>query len=184
MQLRWGIIGTGRICQDFCLALLTCEPAEHRVVAVGARSKAQAEKFVQDFSLGDDVRVYGTQEDVYRDENVDIVYIGTIEQAHRKLTIEALENDKHVLCEKPLGMDDNEVKDIVEAARRSKKFMMEAIWSRFFPIYDHLREAVKQIGTVTILLRLTPRLHSPSLRSPSSTVPSVFRIYPRRSGVC
>lgn len=148
MQLRWGIIGTGRICQDFCLALLTCSADEHRIVAVGARTKAQSEKFVQDFSLGDDVRVYGTQEDVYRDENVDIVYIGTIEQFHRKLTIEALENEKHVLCEKPLAMNEDEVKQMIETARRKKKFFMEAIWSRFFPIYDHLRDAVKQIGTV------------------------------------
>ena len=55
---------------------------------------------------------------------------------------------KHVLCEKPLAIDEAKAREIVEAAKKSKKFMMEAIWSRFFPVYDHLRDALKQIGTV------------------------------------
>ena len=147
MQLKWGIVGTGRICQDFCLALLTCDAQEHAIVAVGSRSKEQSEKFVRDFSLGDGVRTYGSQEEVWQDAGVDIVYIGTIEQVHRDLCVKALQK-KHVLCEKPLAIDEAEAREIVEAAKKSKKFMMEAIWSRFFPVYDHLRDALKQIGTV------------------------------------
>ncbi|CAF3128696.1 unnamed protein product [Rotaria socialis] len=149
MQLKWGIVGTGRICQDFCLALLTCDPHEHVIVAASSRDKTQADNFVRDFELGDQVRTYGSQEELFNDANVDIVYIGTIEQVHRDLCIKALTNNKHVLCEKPLAMNEAEVQDIVDTARKTKKFMMEAIWSRFFPIYDNLRDAVKQIGTVT-----------------------------------
>ena len=148
MQLRWGIVGTGRICQDFCQALLTCDAREHAIVAVGSRSKEQVDKFVREFALGDAVRTYGSQEEVLQDANVDIVYIGTIEQVHRDLCLKAFALDKHVLCEKPLAMNEAETREIIEAAKRSKKFMMEAIWSRFFPIYDHLREAVKQVGKV------------------------------------
>ena len=148
MQLKWGIVGTGRISQDFCLALLTCDAHEHAIVAVGSRDKTQADKFVIDFNLGSLVRTYGSQEEVLQDPNVDIVYIGTIEQVHRDLCIKALTHDKHVLCEKPLAMNTAEVQEIVDAARKTKKFMMEAIWSRFFPIYNYLRDAVKQIGTV------------------------------------
>lgn len=148
MQLKWGFVGTGRICQDFCLALLTCDPQEHAIVAVGSRSREQSAKFVSEFSLGDHVRTYGSQEEVFQDSNVDIVYIGTIEQVHRDLCIKALQQEKHVLCEKPLALNEAEVLEMFEAAKKSKKFMMEAIWSRFFPVYDHLRDAVKQIGTV------------------------------------
>ena len=148
MQLKWGIIGTGRICQDFCSALLTCKADEHRIVAVGSRDRQQAEKFVQELQLGNRVGIYGSQEQVFEDVNVDIVYIGTIEQVHRDLCLKAFEHGKHVLCEKPLAMNEAEARQMIEGAKKSKVFLMEAIWSRFFPLYDHLREAVKQIGKV------------------------------------
>jgi len=151
MQLKWGIVGTGRISQDFCLALLTCDSQEHVIVAVGSRDKTQADKFVKEFNLGNQVHTYGSQEEVFQDANVDIVYIGTIEQVHRDLCIKALNLNKHVLCEKPLAMNASEVQDIIDAAKKTKKFMMEALWSRFFPIYNSLRDAVKQIGTVDFM---------------------------------
>jgi dihydrodiol dehydrogenase / D-xylose 1-dehydrogenase (NADP) len=148
MQLKWGLVGTGNICEDFCLALLTCDSREHAIVAVSSREKTKADEFVKKFGLGNDVRTYGSQEEIFQDANVDIVYIGTISEYHRDLSVKALNNNKHVLCEKPLAMNTEEVQDIIDAARKTKKFMMEAIWSRFFPIYNHLRNAVKEIGTV------------------------------------
>jgi len=150
MQLKWGIVGTGRISQDFCLALLTCDSNEHKIVAIGSREKSKADEFIKKFNLGNDVHTYGSQEDVFQDSNVDIVYIGTIEQYHRDLCIKALNHNKHVLCEKPLAMNTIEVQDIIDTARKTNQFMMEAIWSRFFPIYNYLRDAVKQIGIVKI----------------------------------
>ncbi|UJR22042.1 hypothetical protein I4U23_025110 [Adineta vaga] len=149
MQLKWGIIGTGRICHDFCLALLTCDKKEHIIVAVGSRNKSQAENFVREFHLENQVQIYGSQDEVFQDVNVDIVYIGTIEQVHRDLCIKALNHQKHVLCEKPLAMNTGEIEEIINAAKKTKKFIMEAIWSRFFPIYFDLRNAIQQIGRVT-----------------------------------
>ncbi|CAF1063811.1 unnamed protein product [Adineta steineri] len=151
MQLKWGIVGTGRISHDFCLALLTCNAHEHKIVAVGSRDKSQAEKLVQELKLGDDISIYGSQDEVLQDTKVDIVYIGTIEQVHRDLCIKAFNHNKHVLCEKPLAMNTSEVQEIIEAAKKTNKFMMEAIWSRFFPIYNYFRDAVKQIGIVTFV---------------------------------
>ena len=153
MQLKWGIVGTGRICQDFCLALLTCDRHEHVIVAVSSRDKVQADNFVKEFGLGNEVRTYGSQDELFQDANVDIAYIGTIEQVHRNLCIKALVNNKHVLCEKPLAMNVDETQQIVNTARKTQKFMMEAMWSRFFPIYDYLRDAVKQIGRVNFKIQ-------------------------------
>ncbi|CAF1192929.1 unnamed protein product [Adineta ricciae] len=151
MQLRWGIIGTGRICQDFCLALLTCDSKEHSIVAVGSRSKSQAEDFGREFQLDPQVQIYGSQDEVFQDANVDIVYIGTIEQVHRDLCIKALNHQKHVLCEKPLAMNTSEIEEIIAVAKKTKNFIMEGIWSRFFPIYNYLRDAVQRIGKVTFV---------------------------------
>ncbi len=148
MQLKWGIVGTGRICQDFCLALLTCDAHDHAIVAVGSRDKEQAVKFVRDLNLGAQVHTYGSQDELFEDVNVDIVYIGTIDHVHRDLCIKALNHNKNVLCEKPLAINPAEVEEIINTAKKTKKFMMEAMWSRFFPIYNYIRDAVKHIGTV------------------------------------
>lgn len=153
MQLKWGLVGTGKICQDFCLGLLTCDSHEHIIVAVSSRGKEKADEFVKRFNLGNQVQTYGSQEEVFDDENVDIVYIGTIEHYHKDLCIKALNHNKHVLCEKPLAMNTNEVQDIIDVAKKTNRFMMEAIWSRFFPIYNYLRDSVKQIGTVNLIYK-------------------------------
>lgn len=99
----------------------------------------------------------------------DIVYVGSYNNRHKEHAVEALNAGKHVLCEKPLAMDPEEVKEIVDAAKKNKRFFMEvcqggwravcaesrsfksdlqAIWSRFFPIYTELRDALdkKLIG--------------------------------------
>jgi len=145
MQLKWAIIGTGNICRDFAIAMSTCDPAEHQIVAVGSRDENKAQKFAADFKIP---KSYGTYEAAMLDPNVDIVYIGTIEQIHRDLCLKAFQAKRHVLCEKPLGMNSREVEEINAAAKKSGKFFLEAMWSRFFPVYDDLREAVKNIGTV------------------------------------
>lgn len=160
MQLKWAIVGTGRICEDFCQALLTCDQQEHAIVAVSSREKSKAEGLIKKFQLGEHVRTYGSQDEVFDDDQVDIVYIGTIDEYHRDLCVQAMKKNKHVLCEKPLAMDTKEVQEIIDTAKATKKFMLEAIWSRFFPVYDYLRQAVKEIGTVrsrekSLIIKLT-----------------------------
>lgn len=53
-----------------------------------------------------------------------------------------MENKKHVLCEKPLGMNQKEIKEMIECAQENQVFFMEAIWSRCFPIYVDLRRHI------------------------------------------
>ncbi len=58
-----------------------------------------------------------------------------------------LDHGKHVLCEKPLGMNVKEVKEMLAYANQKKRFLMEAIWSRFQPSYHKLKEEIDK-GTV------------------------------------
>lgn len=53
-----------------------------------------------------------------------------------------LENGKHVLCEKPLGINQKQVEELINCARKYKVFFMEAIWSRTFPVYAELRKLI------------------------------------------
>ena len=66
-------------------------------------------------------------------DNVDVLYIATPHNFHKELALKAMEAGKHVLCEKPLGINRKEVLELIEAAEQNKVFLMEGLWSRFNP---------------------------------------------------
>lgn len=72
-----------------------------------------------------------------------MVYIGSIHPQHLPLAKLALSHGKHVLCEKPLAMNVRETKEILEFAKSKQLFLMEAVWSRFFPIYQEIRNQLE-----------------------------------------
>jgi len=91
---------------------------------------------------------------VATDPDVDIIYIGTINTNHFELCKLVLENNKHVLCEKPLTLLPRHTEELVKLSEQKKKYFQEAVWSRFFPSYKKLREEVKA-GTIGDLKLVT-----------------------------
>lgn len=73
---------------------------------------------------------------------LDIVYIGSLNPQHLEIATLMLTNGKNVLCEKPLCLNYKQAKSLVDLARSKNLFLMEAVWSRFFPAYVHLRNLV------------------------------------------
>ena len=120
--LQWGILGAGKISTDFCLAIQTLDKAKHKLKAVGARNAVRAGEFANNFNMD---RFYGSYEELVRDPEVSIVYIGTINTTHKDLTILALRNGKHVLCEKPAALNAIELEEILQAAKEAGLFFME-----------------------------------------------------------
>ncbi len=142
MCLRWGILGAGKISHDFVLALATLPSAKHEVVAVGDNiSSKDAQDFAGTHSIP---RWYGSHEEVLKDKEVDVVYIGTLHIAHHGNVLEALEAGKHVLCEKPLTTKLIHSRELVAKARTKGLFLMEATWMRFFPAVVELRDMVSR----------------------------------------
>lgn len=139
MALKWGIASAGKISHDFVNALGTLSITDHIVVAVAARDLNRAEEFAK---LHDIEKHYGTYEELANDSNVEIVYIGVLNPQHFPVAMLMLENGKHVLCEKPLCMNGKEVRKLTSYAEEKKLFLMEGIWSRFFPSYQYLREQI------------------------------------------
>jgi len=146
--LRWGIVGCGNISTDFVTSLRLAE-RNHQVVAAASRNLENAREFTEKFK-SNNIKPYGNYSDLFADSNVDIVYIGVQNIAHAQLTIQALNSGKHVLCEKPMAVNAKEVREMVEAARKNKKFLMEAMWSRFFPVWREIRQKILdgELGTV------------------------------------
>nr|XP_022340348.1 trans-1,2-dihydrobenzene-1,2-diol dehydrogenase-like [Crassostrea virginica]XP_022340349.1 trans-1,2-dihydrobenzene-1,2-diol dehydrogenase-like [Crassostrea virginica]XP_022340350.1 trans-1,2-dihydrobenzene-1,2-diol dehydrogenase-like [Crassostrea virginica]XP_022340351.1 trans-1,2-dihydrobenzene-1,2-diol dehydrogenase-like [Crassostrea virginica] len=140
MVLRWGICGAGLICSDFVSAVLAPPNNGHEVVCVGARSLSRAQEFADKFGIK---KAYGSYEEIASDPNVDIVYIGVIHTFHVALSKQMLKAGKNVLCEKPVAANLSQLLEVQQVARECKKFFMEAIWSRCFPVYRKIKEEVR-----------------------------------------
>lgn len=72
----------------------------------------------------------------------DIVYIGAIHPQHFDIAMLMLKHGKHVLCEKPLTMNLKQTTELINYARSKNLFLMEAVWSRCFPVYDVIRKEI------------------------------------------
>ena len=154
--IRWGIVGTGRIARKFALGLSHTKNA--RLVAVASRTKKSADQFADEFSdefsdmLGEITRHVGVPA-LANDNSVDVVYIATPHPMHKDGTLQCLNHGKAVLCEKPFAMNVSEATEMIECARANGVFLMEAVWSHFFPAMAKVREIIASgaIGEVRLL---------------------------------
>ncbi|KAJ9599226.1 hypothetical protein L9F63_010310 [Diploptera punctata] len=140
MATRWGIVSAGKISHDFVTALSTLSAEEHKVVAVAAQQLDRAKKFATEHNIPN---AYGSYEELAKDPNVEVAYIGNINTQHLEVSKLMLNHGKHVLCEKPLTLNLKQSKELIELAKKKKLFLMEAIWSRCFPVYDALKKELE-----------------------------------------
>jgi predicted dehydrogenase len=139
---NWGIIGMGRIARKFASDLAHVPNA--RLHAVASTSYQRAETFGQEFGAR---HFYGTYQGILNCPDLDAVYIATPHVLHFENTMMCLEKKIAVLCEKPMGMNFQEVHQMTNAARRNRTFLMEAIWTRFIPAVEHALALVED-GTI------------------------------------
>ena len=134
----WGIAGSGKICHDFCIGLMQ---NKSKVGAVASRRVESAQEFQKTFAdKGFSIEKAYTYKDMVNDPQITIVYIGSINTAHKEQALEAINAGKHVLLEKPMCMNVAETEEVVAAAKAKKVFLMEAMWSRFFPATQKIME--------------------------------------------
>ncbi len=141
-KIKWGIVGPGNIATSFTEDLKLVKDAE--VAAVASRSLERAQQFADEFNIPN---VFGSYDELFNSDTVDIVYVATPHNFHKDLSIQAIKSGKHVLCEKPLGVNRAEVEEIVAAAKARQVFMMEGLWSRFNPSVQKAKQMVDD-GTI------------------------------------
>jgi dihydrodiol dehydrogenase / D-xylose 1-dehydrogenase (NADP) len=146
--IRWGILAPGRIAHKFVKGLLALEDAQ--AYAVGSRTLEKAQEFADQYGIP---KAYGSYQELAEDPDVDIIYVATPHPAHKESVLLCLKAGKAVLCEKPFTMDANEAEELVKAARESKLFLMEAMWTRFLPAIVKVREWLSQglIGDIRMV---------------------------------
>ncbi len=147
--IRWGILGTGRIARQFAEGLKALPDAQ--LMAIGSRTAESAEAFGAQFG----VRYrHASYEALVGDPQVDVIYVATPHACHRENTLLALAAGKAVLCEKPFSINAREADQVITFARTKKRFLMEAMWTRCFPLMANLRKllAGESIGEVRMVV--------------------------------
>lgn len=140
-NIRWGIIGIGKIAIKFAKDLQTVPNAT--LVAVASNSIDRASEFAKDFDVAN---AYGSYEEIFKTP-LDVIYIATPHTDHARCTMLCLENKVGVLCEKPFAMNLKEVEQMIAKAKETNTFLMEALWTRFLPSTLKALEIIKA-GTI------------------------------------
>lgn len=145
---RWGIIGPGGIAQRFAHDMQSTPNG--RCHAVAGRSLERTQAFADKFGIP---KAYATYDELAQDPEVEAVYIATPHRQHFENALLCLQAGKHVLCEKPFTVNAQEAQTLLETATAGNLFLMEALWSRYLPIYQQVRQWVRSgaIGEVKLV---------------------------------
>ena len=146
MKVKWGILGTANIARwGMIPGMKKADNCE--LYAIAGRSLEKANKYKEDYGFE---KAYGSYDELLDDPEVQAVYIPLPNDIHIKWVKEALKKKKHVLCEKPLALNANEVKEMFDTARENGVYLMEAYAYLHSPYIASLKEDVKSgiIGEV------------------------------------
>jgi predicted dehydrogenase len=145
---NWAIIGPGKIAQKFASDLKLLPNAN--LYAIGSRNLERAKNFASEYGFQ---KAYGSYKEVAEDPNVDVVYIASPHVGHYRDSLLCLNNGKAVLCEKPVAINEQQCRIMLETAKKNNVFFMEALWTRFIPSFIKCKELIEEgeIGEVLLV---------------------------------
>lgn len=135
-KINWGIIGLGGIAHEFAGAFQS-DLAE--LVAVGSRSKEKAKSFANQYNIP---RAYGSYDELYADENIDVIYLATPNSYHAENMLDILNAGKHVLCEKAITMNKNQLDEVLKVAHEKDLIVAEAMTIYHMPIFNVIKKRI------------------------------------------
>lgn len=147
-NINWGIIAPGGIARSFATALNSISTA--RCYGIAGRSIERSRAFAQDFGFD---RAFANYSELLADPKVDVIYIASPHSAHQEHALACIRAGKAALCEKPIAVNFAQTEEILNAAAEHNVFFMEALWTRFLPVYAVIREWLDEglIGDVRLV---------------------------------
>ena len=136
-KMRVGIIGTGWIAEKAAITLNGLTEVE--ASAIGSRSQETADAFAAKWNIP---KAYGSYAELIADNEIDLVYVGTPHSHHFDVTKQALLAGKPCLVEKAFMANYRQAKEIVDLAHERKVFLAEAIWTRYQPVVQIVRDLI------------------------------------------
>lgn len=142
---NWGIIGPGKIAHKFAQDLEQVSGA--KLLAVASRSQERAQGFADLYNAP---HAFDNLAEFLALPELDVVYVATPHSSHANYTLQCLEAEKAVLCEKPWAINQREAEQMIRLAREKQVFLMEAIWTRFLPTTQKILSIIEEgiIGEV------------------------------------
>lgn len=142
-MIRIAIVGTSKISDEFAKAIEKVEGCELKVIY--SRDLKKGLEFGKQYGVDDIVVDF---QELCKKENVDMVYIASPNSLHYGQTLELLKSKKHVLCEKPMGIDEDEVEEMYRVAYENKVTLMEAMKNTFLPNFKSIEKNLYKIGKI------------------------------------
>lgn len=146
-ELNWAVIGTGVIANEMAQAL---QKMEKTLYGVANRTHSKAIDFAKKYNVS---KVYDNIDDVFEDENVDIVYLTTPHNTHYAFMKKALEHGKHLFVEKSITLNSSELDEMIALAKSKNLILGEAMTIWHMPIYKELWHIVQsgQLGKMQMM---------------------------------
>ena len=182
-NIRWGILGAGKIARKFASDLRLVKNAE--LVAIASRSMENAKAFAKDYPAK---YLHDSYEALVTNDEVDIIYVATTHNFHKEHSMLCLQNGKAVMCEKPFAVNAIEVAEMIALAKEKKVFLMEALWTKFLPHFIKVKEIVSsgQIGEIkSVLVKfgfkptepIAPRIFDPALAGGTMLDIGIYNVF-------
>lgn len=159
--VNWAILAPGRIANSMAAAmngikdgkLKTIDGSKIRLNAVASRNLERAQNFAKKWNFE---KAYGSYEELYKDPDVDAVYIANPHAFHLESALGCLKAGKHVLCEKPAGCSRDQLDKMTSIAREKNLFFMEAMWTAFNPCIAEIKKEIAA-GTIGQIINIDSR---------------------------
>ena len=146
-EIKWAVLGTGVIANQMAQALIK---NGKNIYSVANRTHQKAVDFAQKYNIG---KVYDNMNDVFTDPEVDVVYITTPHNTHLEFMKKAIENGKHILVEKSITLNSDELNEAISLAKEKGVIIGEAMTIFHMPIYKKLNEILESgaLGKVNLI---------------------------------
>ena len=138
--VNWAILAPGRIANKMAEAMKKTKD-KINLYAVGSRDLERAKQFAEKWGFE---KSYGSYKELLSDPKVDAVYVANPHSFHFESVMACLEAGKHVLCEKPVACNLDQLNKMIEKAKEKKLFFMEALWTAFNPLLKKIKKIISE----------------------------------------
>jgi predicted dehydrogenase len=142
-KVKWGVIGVAKIATEKVIPAMQRGEASE-IAAIASRDLGKAQAAAKTLGIP---RAYGSYEGLLADPEIEAIYNPLPNEGHVPWTLKALAAGKHVLCEKPVALDAEEARQLIDARKSSGKLVAEAFMVRFHPQWRRARELARD-GTI------------------------------------
>ena len=135
-KVKWGVLGVAKIAVEKVIPAMQKGEASH-IAAIASRDLGKARAAADKLGIE---RAFGSYEALLADGEIEAIYNPLPNELHAPWTLRALAAGKHVLCEKPIGLDAEEARSLIEARNRTGKLVAEAFMIRYHPQWRRAKE--------------------------------------------